>query len=49
MMKLDILGMMITGKNPGLYDKTGNKQKSESNPNPVEQLSKLGIKVKTKE
>lgn len=46
---MDILGMMITGKNPGLFDKTGNNLRTESKINPVELLSKLGIKVKAKE
>lgn len=49
MMKMDILGMMITGKNPGLFEKTGKHNAESSKINPVEQLSKLGIKIKAKE
>lgn len=49
MMKMDILGMMIAGKNPGLLDKLEKREHKPVKTNPIVELSKLGIKIKQKE
>ena len=46
-MKMDILGMMLTGKSPGLLEKYAPEKKTKNNP--INELSKLGIKVKPKQ
>lgn len=48
-MKMDILGMMLTGKNPGLLEKYFPEENKKHKNNPIEELSKLGIKVKPKQ
>lgn len=47
LMKMDILGMMLTGKSPGLLEKYAPEKKKKINP--ISELSKLGIKVKPKQ
>jgi len=45
---MDILGTMITGKNPGLLEKSESKE-IKAKPNPVEEWTRLGIKIKNKD